>query len=117
MESNGNGFYEHVAQGLKFGNATELAMSEGFIIYRIGWNDNDGVAVDDLPRMYVIYVPESRVIIKENTPYGDAGLAGKEITIHGHFDLKTPAGTVQPGWLASQADIQATDWVVCELKS
>lgn len=98
---------------LKIGEAVEIVMQAKYVMSRVNWNGNRTCGEEPLAiRMFVMYVPASKVVVRENTPYGDAGLAGKEIVINGHFDLKTPDGSVQPGWLASQADIQANDWVV-----
>lgn len=36
------------------------------------------------------------------------------VTINGHIDMKTATGEMQPGWLASQTDMLATDWQVIE---
>jgi hypothetical protein len=36
------------------------------------------------------------------------------IKVMGHFDIKTTAGVIQYGWLASQGDMQADDWEVLE---
>ena len=66
------------------------------------------------PRMWLVYVPGSEVEVREGTPYWNAGLRGK-IKIDGHIDMYTAQGTMQPGWLASQADMQAEDWVVVTL--
>jgi len=86
-----------------FGTAVKLAM-QGHKIARKGWNGKN---------MFVIYVPGSVINVRENTPYWNAGLRG-ELQIDGHFDMYTAKGTMQPGWVASQADIQAEDWMIVE---
>jgi len=63
--------------------------------------------------MFIIYVPGSEVEVKENTPYWNAGLRGK-IKIEPHFDMYTAQGTMQPGWVCSQADMNADDWIIVE---
>ena len=71
---------------------------------RKGWNGKG---------MFIIYVPSKEVEIKEGTPYWNAGLRGK-IKIDAHFDMFTAQGTIQPGWVCSQADMNADDWVIVE---
>ncbi len=111
--------YKTLNDTFKFGEAAELAMKYSYLMARAGWNGNRSCKSDEAfeLRMYVVYVPASEVVIKEDTPYGKAGLAGKKVKINGHFDLKTPDGSVQPGWVASQADIQADDWMIFKIKS
>jgi len=84
-----------------FGEAITL-LKLGYKVARVGWNGKG---------MWLVYVPGSEVEVKEGTPYWDAGLRGK-LKIDGHIDMYTAQKTMQPGWLASQADIQAQDWVV-----
>jgi len=109
--------YKSLNDAFKFGEAADLAMKYGYLMARAGWNGNRSCKSDEAfeLRMYVIYVPASEVVIKPDTPYGKAGLAGEKVKINGHFDLKTPDGSVQPGWVASQADIQADDWMVFKI--
>lgn len=40
--------------------------------------------------------------------------AGTYITIAPHIDMKAADGTLVIGWLASQADMLADDWIVVE---
>ena len=102
-------------ENLTFGEAYEYA-KEGYVITRFGWNGNKRIDDEEFKlRMFVVYVPSSEVEIRENTPYWNAGIRGK-VTIHSHLDLYTPAGTVQPGWLCSQADISANDWIAIKRK-
>lgn len=46
----------------------------------------------------------------EGTDYQKAGLTA--VCIDPHIDMYTAKGTMQPGWLASQADMLADDWMV-----
>ena len=87
-----------------FGEAVEL-LKIGIIVARVCWNGKG---------MWLVYVPGREVEIAPHTPYWRAGLRGK-VKIDGHIDMYTAQGTVQPGWLASQADIQAEDWVVVKV--
>ena len=85
---------------MKFGEALDL-LHLGNKVAREGWNGKG---------MWLIYVPSSEVEIKEGTPYSKAGLSGT-VKINGHIDMKTATGEMQPGWLASQTDMLAEDWV------
>jgi len=76
-------------------------LDEGKRVARIGWNGKN---------MFIFKVPES--VFKVNRPpllgiYEE----GTEITYCSHIDMKTVDGSIVP-WLASQSDVQATDWVV-----
>jgi len=69
---------------------------------RVGWNGK---------RMWITYVPGEEVEIEKNTAYWKAGLRGK-IQTDGRFDMYTAKKTIQPGWLASQADLLSDDWII-----
>lgn len=88
---------------MTFGLALE-ELRKGKKVARKCWNSKN---------MWLVFVSGSVVTIRENTPYYNAGLRG-EITVSGHIDMFTTQGTMQPGWLASQADILADDWFVVE---
>jgi hypothetical protein len=61
--------------------------------------------------MWLIYVPGSKVSVQSGTPYAVAFKAGMTATINPHIDMKTATGEMQPGWLASQTDMLADDWM------
>lgn len=87
---------------MNFGEALEK-LKEGSKVSREGWNGKG---------MWLILVPGSNGIRPvANTPYSNAGLTS-EINIGAHIDMFTAAGDMQPGWLASQADMLADDWGV-----
>ena len=88
---------------MNFGEAIE-ALKKGKKVSRPGWNGRG---------MWLILVPGSLVEIKQGTTYSHAGLSG-EVLINGHIDMRTATGGMQPGWLASQTDMLAEDWVVVE---
>lgn len=59
--------------------------------------------------MFLAYVPGTpNATMTEGSAYAKAGLA--QVTIDPHVDMLTAKGTMQPGWLCSQADLLATDW-------
>jgi hypothetical protein len=90
---------------MKFGEALELCR-KGKRIKRTGWNGND---------QFVYYQQGSAVSVPDLRCPAIKEWAEKEnllaVEIMGHFDIKTTAGVIQCGWLASQGDMQAEDWI------
>jgi hypothetical protein len=87
---------------MNFGNAI-LALKSGKRVARSGWNGKG---------MFLILVPSTKPVITEGSPYFEmAQLRGKAV-IAPHIDMYTAAGEMQPGWLASQADILSEDWEI-----
>lgn len=87
---------------MKFGEAIE-ALKEGRKVYREGWNGKG---------MFLILVPGSPSVKPvAGTPYSKAGIT-EPTNINPHIDMFTAQGEMQPGWLASQADMLAEDWRV-----
>lgn len=87
-----------------FGQALE-ALKSGHKVARKGWNGRG---------MWLILVPGSNGIRPvAGTPYSNAGLTDK-VNINPHIDMYTATGEMQPGWLASQTDMLADDWVVLD---
>ena len=71
-------------------------------IARSGWNGKG---------MWLVLVRGSdNVTVADGTPYHEAGLG--TVSIDSHIDMYTAEGTMQPGWLASQADMLANDWEI-----
>jgi hypothetical protein len=98
---------------MKFGEALELCR-QGKLIYRTGWNGKN---------QFVYYQEGSRVPFCRLRCYAlrhylskqaEAPFNMPDVTIMGHFDIKTTEGVIQCGWLASQGDMQAEDWEVLE---
>lgn len=91
---------------MKFGEALELCR-EGKKIYRTGWNGKN---------QFVYYQKGSAVAVSDLRCDAIRLWTEKEglmaIAVMGHFDMKTSAGVIQCGWLASQGDMQADDWEV-----
>ena len=89
---------------MSFGMAIE-ALKRGYKVARSGWNGKG---------MFVLLVPSSPNIKPvAGTPYSNAGITS-EVTIDSHIDMFTAGGSMQPGWLASQADILSNDWCIVE---
>lgn len=91
-------------QNLSFGQAIE-ALKLGAQVARAGWNGKG---------MFLVYVPGSIVRAYHGTPYAKESIIDQEghVTINPHIDMKTATGEMQPGWLASQTDMLAEDWLV-----
>jgi len=100
--------------GMNFGLAIE-AMKKGLKVARVGWNGKG---------MFCIYVPGTKnVVFTEGSAYEVAlrnyiyeGDIVSEILPH--FDMFTINNEGRhaflPGWLASQSDMAASDWVIVE---
>lgn len=85
-----------------FGHALK-ELQDGRLVARQGWNGKG---------MWLVYVPGSDITTREGTPYARACGVNAAVTIGPHIDMHTANGTMQPGWLASQADMLASDWYV-----
>jgi hypothetical protein len=89
------------ADGMSFGMAIEAA-KKGMRIARKGWNGKG---------MWV-FLAESEEL---NTAADLSSLENDDgIEVGAFFVMKTAQGGLQPGWLASQADMLAEDWVILE---
>lgn len=90
--------------GLNFGLAIE-ALKQGHRVARAGWNGKG---------MWLVLDPGSTVSeVRSGSAYHKAGVTGS-FTINAHIDMKTATGEMQPGWLASQTDMLADDWIILE---
>ena len=89
-----------MTEGMPFGMAIEM-LKKGYKVRRSGWNGKG---------MWIVLVEAQEGIHPVRlTPYSHAGLT-ETITIDAHIDMFTAQGTMQPGWLASQADMLSDDW-------
>lgn len=97
---------------MNFGQALE-ALKEGKKVARQGWNGKG---------MY-LYLVHGTTVDKENLR-NEASfyLVSDEQAMHGtgvaeflpHIDMRTTNGDICVGWLASQTDMLAEDWVIVE---
>ena len=87
---------------MNFGKAIK-ALKKGKRVARKGWNGKN---------MWLILQFGSRGVIpmRPGSAYAEAGLV--EVKIQSHIDMMCADGTMQPGWLASQADMLSDDWCV-----
>lgn len=88
---------------MNFGEALE-ALKRGETVAREGWNGKG---------MWIVLAGGTEgvcVPMKEGSDYRTVGILST--IIDPHIDMHTAQGTMQPGWLASQADMLATDWEI-----
>ena len=76
---------------MDFGDAIR-ALKAGKLVTRQGWNGKN---------MYL---------------YLEERLEGQEAVYEPCIVMRNAQGKYQPGWLASQADVLADDWVLVEIK-
>lgn len=93
---------------MNFGEAI-AALQSGKKVAREGWNGKG---------MFVLQAGGYRVhkdALRQGGPITKEFLESRgldEMFIQPHFDMWTAQNQYQTGWLASQSDMQATDWVV-----
>lgn len=95
--------------GLNFGMALD-ALKCGLKVARAGWNGKG---------MWIILVPGTPDLRpRPDTPYGRALPDALTIEILPHIDMWTVNAdgrrAMLPGWLASQSDMLASDWMLVE---
>lgn len=93
---------------MNFGQAVEILKTGGKVA-REGWNGKG---------MWLVLVPGTpNAYLRDGTPYRVA-LGEDTCEIQSHIDMWTvnAAGrrAMLPGWLASQSDVLAEDWVFVE---
>lgn len=93
---------------MKFGKAIEL-LNDGKMVARKGWNGKgmfvyktvgNTVPKDFIPKFASL--PDSVKTFLEKK--------GADVVFHPSITMYTAQGEMQPGWLASQADMLAEDW-------
>lgn len=96
--------YQDVSQGVSFGHAIDL-LKDGRKVARKGWN---------VKSMWVILTPGRTVEnLEPNSFYDKCGFQAP-VDICAHIDMKAADGSMVVGWLASQTDMLANDWVLVE---
>lgn len=95
---------------MNFGQAIE-ALNGGQMVSRSGWNGKgmfiyktvgNTVSKDFIPKFASLPQPVKDFLEKK----------GEDVVFHPSITMYTAQGEMQPGWLASQADILAEDWDV-----
>ena len=103
-----------------FGDAIEL-LKQGYKVARVGWNGKG---------MYLVYIDTKKLLpylrvddnLKELFSDSIKYVSKDDWRDTGHLELdnfitmRTAQKTIQFGWLASQADLLAEDWVVVKEK-
>jgi len=94
-------------KNLSFGVAIEL-LKDGAKVTRAGWNGKG---------MWLILVPGTlNAPLRSGTPYANALPDMTHTEILPHIDMYTVNAegrrAMLPGWLASQSDMLADDWMV-----
>lgn len=87
---------------MNFSNAL-TALKDRRKLMRRGWNGKG---------MFIFLVPGSTFTV-DRPPLLGCYPEGTEVQYHAHIDMKTAEGLVVP-WLASQTDLLADDWDVCQ---
>lgn len=99
--------YRSFGAGITFGDAL-IMLKQGKRVARAGWNGKG---------MYLA-IQWGSVIPPENARGGVALCLAKEgkqeINILPHIDMRAADGSCVVGWLASQTDMLAEDWVVLD---
>jgi len=97
---------------MDFGQALE-ALNNGEMVQRQGWNGKgmfifktvgNTVSKDFIQKFASL--PQSVKDFLE--------AKGEDVVFHASITMYTAQGTMQPGWLASQADMLADDWTGVE---
>lgn len=82
------------------------ALKEGKKVARKGWNGKG---------MYIFLTPGSHVPyskLKDHMQRHLIDYPHTRVPINSHIDMKAADGTIVIGWLASQTDLLADDWMV-----
>lgn len=96
--------------GMTFGEAIEQ-MKRGAKVARKGWNGKGMwlcVPLCDGPKE----IPATGIWGKPNAEYAEKN--GGTVKVMPYVTMKTADGSIVMGWLASQTDMLAEDWVVVE---
>ena len=99
--------YCEVGQGMSFGDALK-ALKAGQRVARAGWNGKG---------MWLAYTPGSEFAPEHAKPGHAAAFRAKEaphedVRLLPHIDMRAADGSMVIGWLASQTDMLADDWMV-----
>lgn len=100
--------YRNIKNGMTFGDAIHF-LKLGYKVARKGWNGKG---------MWIVMIHGTpNAVLAEGTPYRDA-LNQTSCEILPHIDMWTVNAegrrAMLPGWLASQTDMLAEDWVIVD---
>lgn len=102
-----------VQTGLNFGQAIE-ALKDGKLVSRAGWNGKDMFLL--MNGDYSVPRAQCRPDNAINSAFLEAQ-GCEELVIQPHIDMWTAQKTLCVGWLASQMDVNATDWCIVEIEN
>jgi len=99
---------------MNFGEALK-ALNDGAFVAREGWNGK-GMFIYKVEASAPAY-DQLRGRCKDAIDYvraTDSAMhaTNEAIHINAHIDMKAADGSIVVGWLASQTDVQAEDWVI-----
>lgn len=97
--------------GLDFGDAIR-ALKRGYRVARIGWNGK-GMWLSLSGELDGTLVPANRLWSQHNKSFAETECDGWA-TVLPCITMKTADDKILMGWLASQSDMLAEDWVVLE---
>lgn len=97
---------------LSFGHALQ-AIQEGHKVARSGWNGKGmWIALTPGSEFPMHHAKEGHAAKHRANELGSAALA--PIKLLPHIDMRTADGSMCIGWLASQTDMLANDWMIVE---
>lgn len=103
---------------MTFGKALE-ALNDGNFVTREGWNgkgmfiykvESSDPTLDQLRGRCKDAIDFAWKHIKDDEPQ----TVQETVHVNAHIDMKAADGSIVVGWLASQTDMQAEDWVIVE---
>jgi len=100
--------YRETNGKMTFGLAIE-AMRDGYKLARAGWNGKNMFVYRTVGNV----VPKELIQNFKSLPQPIKNFLeekGEDVVFQSQFTMYTAAGEMQPGWLASQSDMQADDW-------
>ena len=97
---------------MNFGQAIE-ELKQGKKVARQGWNGK-GMWVVLMPALYLPPYNTHDTMRKVNDRTAKHIGEDKPLESQPYISMWTAAGQWQPGWLASQADMLAEDWIIVE---
>ena len=98
-------------EAMNFGHAIQ-AMKDGHKVCRAGWNGKRmWVAITPGSTFDAIYAKPGHAAHHRAAEFGDS-VGTEAITLLPHIDMRAADGSMVVGWLASQSDMLADDWMI-----
>lgn len=97
---------------MNFGEAI-AALKDGKMVSRSGWNGKNMFVYQTVGNtVSKDFIPKFASLPQSVKDFLTA--KGEDVVFHPSITMYTATGEMQPGWLASQADILAEDWGIIE---